>query len=873
MSVAAKKTVHFKINGQSVTANEGTVILDAAKRHGIPVTNLCSHRNLKPFAACRTCMVEVRSNGEKQLVYSCSQPVADGMEVTIKTEETERYNKTCLEMLLVEHPLDCPICDKSGVCPLQDNTDAMQLYNNRFEIQRRNEPSIKTNPAIEFYLNRCILCGMCVRVCDEIQGVQALDFHKRGMKSVIGTANAEPLDCEFCGQCITVCPTGALMDLTSQTRGLAALFKSTSTTCNYCAWGCTVKIETKKGRVTRIEAEDSEKVGINNGNLCAKGRFGHGSIQNSERIKSPLMSVGGTFREVSWEEAIKTIAERVQSTVSRSGPETIAGIGSEKLTNEENYLFQKLFRIQGSNQVTNLQNLRAPHVNRFMVNCFANGVHSKPVTELEHADVVLIFNSDLPSEFPVAGNSIRKGAIHTGTDIIIANPRKVEFNNESKVDIRLTFNYGADLALINRICKIIIDRNLADVAKVKSALPNYEELVRSLTPYTAEYAEKTTGLKDDVLIQTAERFGRKADRFIICGNDILENAQGEDILKAILNLATLVHYGSEGSISVFPPREHCNSQGANDMGVTPEYLPGYQPINDPAALATFAKEWGMDALNFTEPHHVNQLFENCKNGIIKFLHIAGEDPVHSYYKGSLVRDALRTVPFLVVQDVYMTETAKMADIILPTTTYAEKDGSYTNMTRHVQPVTHAILPEGNSKPDFDVFVELAKAIQKPFKFTAVEDVQQEIRRVTPAYSKVLPPTDSKQWSPEGFNIKPEFAIPQEFKESPLKKGFSLLTNNHMFHIGSYSQYAKALKDMMPDCIAEINPADAQDLNIKTGDRIVVESNCHKVELGVAINAVIAKGMVYIPKNWVNVPVNLLRNGEEAAVSVKISKVG
>ena len=272
-------------------------------------------------------MVEVRNNGSKELVYSCSQPVMEGSEVTIHTEETDRYNKACLEMLLVEHPLDCAICDKSGVCPLQDNTDALKLYGGRFEIQRRNEPSIKTNPAIEFYLNRCIMCGLCVRICDETQGVQALDFHKRGMAATIGTANEEPLDCEFCGQCITICPTGALMDLTTDYRGLAALFKSSKTICNFCSWGCTIKIDTKKGKVIRIEADDNLDVGINDGNLCAKGRFGHGIIQNDERIRTPLINVGGNFKEVSWKDAIGSIVERIQSSLNRTGPESIAGIG------------------------------------------------------------------------------------------------------------------------------------------------------------------------------------------------------------------------------------------------------------------------------------------------------------------------------------------------------------------------------------------------------------------------------------------------------------------------------------------------------------------------------------------------------------------
>ncbi|MBI4389263.1 MAG: molybdopterin-dependent oxidoreductase [Nitrospinae bacterium] len=875
MSTVAKKTVKLKLNGQEVSAPEGTVILDVAKRNGIPITNLCSHRNLKPFAACRTCMVEVRINGQKELVYSCTHPAEDGMEVFIDTDETSRYNKACLEMLLVEHPLDCPICDKSGVCPLQDTTDAMQLYNNRFEIRRRNEPSIKTNPIIEFYLNRCITCGMCVRVCDEIQGVQALDFHKRGLKVSIGTANEEPLDCEFCGQCITVCPTGALMDLTSEARGLAALFTETLTTCNFCSWGCSIKLESKKGHIKRIEAEDSETVGINNGNLCAKGRFGHGMIHNPDRLKTPLMNVGGTFKEVSWEEALSVIAERIQTTVNRSGPETVAGLGSEKLTNEENYLFQKLFRTMGSNQVTNLQNLRAPYVNRFMLNCFANGIVSKPIAQLEQADAVLIFNSDLPSEFPVAGNAVRKAAIHAGADIIIANPRDVVFQNESRTDIRLNFNYGSDLVIANRIAQILIERKLIDEAKVKSSVPNHDELVRSLTKYTADFAEKATGIKDEVLTRAAERFARKADRFVIVGNDVLENEQGEDILNALLNLCTLVHFGGAGSVSVYPPREHCNSQGVNDMGVTPEFLPGYQCSKSPEALAALAKEWGLPSLKFAGQNPAEELFENCKNGTVKFLYIAGEDPVHSYYKGSQVKEALRTVPFLAVQDVYMTETAKMADIILPAATYAEKDGSFTNMSRHVQRVAHAILPEGSSKPDFDIFVELAEALKKPFANNSVEDVQKEIERAAPIYKGLLPGDESMQWAPQGIPVKPQFIISAEYKDKSPKPDypFRLLTNNHMFHIGTYTQHAKSLVTVAPDCRASINPEDAGELNLQTGDRVVVESPSYKIEAPVEVSPATARGMVYIPKNWPEIPVNLLRNGEEGPVSVKISKAG
>ncbi len=858
MSTVTKKACNIKINGKEISVSEGTVILEACNKNEVPVSNLCYNRKLVPFAACRTCMVEIVVDGKKELVYSCTQPVADGMEVRTGTEETNRYNKACLEMLLVEHPLDCPICDKSGVCPLQDNTDMLQLFDGRFEIQRRNEPSIKTNPIIEFYLNRCIMCGLCVRACDEIQGVQALDFHKRGMSVSIGTANDEPLDCEFCGQCITVCPTGALMDMTSGARGLAALFTNTHTTCNYCSWGCTIELQSKKGQVIRIEADEGYDVGINEGNLCAKGRLGHGIIHNDQRIESPLMNVGGNYKEVTWEEALETIADRMQTTANKSGPDSLAGIGSEKLTNEESFLFQKLFRGLGSNHVTNLANLRAPYVNSFMLNCFENGIASQPITKLQEADVVLIFNSDLPSEYPVGGNSIRFGTIFSDTDLLIANPRKVVFDSRAKIDVRMTYKHGSDLAVASRLSRIMIDKKLVDTGKVQSAIPNYKEWVKSLAPYTAKEVEQTTGLPDDVLTRAAERFARDADRFVIVGNDILDTNQGEEILNALLNLCTLVQYGSTGSVSIYPPREHCNSQGVNDMGCTQEFLPGYQPVKDSSASGD------------------TDLFQKCIDGTLKFLFIAGEDPLHSYYKPQLVKEALRTVPFLVVTDVFMTDTARMADLVLPSSTFAEKDGTYTNMSRHVQRVAAAVLPQGVSKPDFDILIELAIALGKPFQNTDIASVQQEIESVIPNYKGVFPGNKSVQWKPNSANTNPRFHTNStSVEQNKVAEGypFTLQTNNHMFHIGSYSQYAKALVDIGPECIAELHPDDAKGLGISTGDNIVVESPEGKVEVKIKTSKVTSRGMLYIPKNWTKVPVNALRNGEEGLINVKISKAG
>jgi predicted molibdopterin-dependent oxidoreductase YjgC len=451
----------------------------------------------------------------------------------------------------------------------------------------------------------------------------------------------------------------------------------------------------------------------------------------------------------------------------------------------------------------------------------------------------------------------------------------VEFRHESKTEVRMTYSPGADLAVANRISKIIIDNNLVDVARVRTAVGNFDELANSLSKYTAGYTESVTGLDDGTLTRAAESFAKKSDRFLLIGNDILDTGQGEAVLNAILNLCLLAHHGGEGSVNVYSPREHCNSQGANDMGLSPDFLPGYRSPSNTEHVNALAQAWGLKELKLDQEKLVSNLWDNCSKGWVKMLYIAGEDPCHSYYQGAAVKDALRTVPFLVVQDVYMTETARMADIILPTCTYAEKEGTFTNMTRHVQRVAPAVLPEGQSRSDFDVFMELAERCGKPFSNDSVSEVQREIEVAAPIYKGMFPGSQWKQWSPEQTGHQPGFAVAGDEVHGATKEGypFTLITNNHMFHIGNYSHYAKALEDIGADCIAEINSKDARNLGVQSGDTIRVESGTHSVELPVEVNGRSTQGIVYIPKNWVDIPVNMLRNGEGGLVSVKVTKAG
>ena len=401
---------------------------------------------------------------------------------------------------------------------------------------------------------------------------------------------------------------------------------------------------------------------------------------------------------------------------------------------------------------------------------------------------------------------------------------------------RLTYKHGADLAVASRLTRIIIDNKLIDIEKAKASVDNFDELVKSLSNYTAKNTEKLTGLPNDVLTIAAEKFARDADKFVLIGNDVLDTGQGEEVLNALLNLCTLVNVGNKGSVSIYPPREHCNSQGVNDMGLTPEFLPGYQPASGDKK---------------------SDLFESCKDGTTKFLYIAGEDPIGSFYRPQLVKEALKTVPFLIVTDIFMTETAKMADLILPSSTYAEKDGTFTNMSRHVQGVASAVLPQGTSKPDFDILIELAETLGKPFEHSTLFEIQQEIEQAAPIYQGVFPGKESKQWIPATSNKKPALKINSTENTAEISHEnypFTLQTNNHMFHIGSYSQHAKALVDIGPECIAEIHPEDAKGLGVSSGDEVIIESSSNKVQVKMKTTKITSPGMIYVPKNWPEVAI-------------------
>ena len=590
--------INITIDKKLVSVPKGTNIFKAAKDNGIYIPGLCYHPKLTQYGGCRLCMVEVTERGRSRHRFSCAQPVAEGMVVRTKTPETEKYTKSVMEYLLAHHPLDCPTCDKSGECGLQEITHDLKLKPGRFKSARLDDPMRRDNPLLEYNSNRCILCSRCVKVCKEIAGVGAIDYQNRGFKTVVGTAFDKPLDCSFCGGCVSVCPTGSWQDRTLKFKARPWELKKTPTICTYCAVGCSLVINTKDKEVMRITPDENLNLGINESNLCVKGKFGHEFINSDKRIKTPLIKKGGKLRSASWDDALDHISKKFSEIIEKSGGNAIGGIGSEKCTNEDNYLFQKLCRtVLGTNNIDNISNMKSPSLNRLINNSVAYGMASTSLEGIENADTVFFVGADVSEAHPVVGSMVRKAIRVNKTKVIIANVRNVEFGCETKNLLRLNYKLGTQTALINAMMKVIVDEKLVNLKKAADKTENFNELRSSLksSDLGIKKVSKATNIPEDSIRAAAASIAKAGNCYVICGKDIEEDPSGEETIEALMNLCALVNKGDSDKVSIVFSRENNNSQGVNDMGVVPEFLPGYLDINDQENREVVEEAWDAEA--------------------------------------------------------------------------------------------------------------------------------------------------------------------------------------------------------------------------------------------------------------------------------------
>jgi len=892
--------INLTIDGKLIKAKEGSFILEVALDNEIEIPHLCYQSGLSSAGACRVCLVKVKDRPE--LITSCTTEVSEGMKVITEDEEIIKARRLMVELILSEREHNCLICEKNGDCELQDLVYELGIDNIRFPVNKRVEKTEDSSQVILRDPNKCILCGRCVRACAEVTVQEVLDFAERGGKTFIAAGLDEKLadtDCVSCGACVQACPTGALTEKLARFQGRSWEFRKVETTCPYCGVGCQIELNIKNDRIVKVYGVDNGSP--NRGHLCVKGRFGLDYVHHKERLTTPMIKKKGKFIEASWEEALELVAHRFKELKDEYGSDSLAGLSSAKCTNEENYLFQKFIRVCfGNNNVDHCARLCHASTVAGLGRAFGSGAMTNSIKEWEKSDVVLVTGSNTTEAHPVIGYYLKYLATYQGLKLIVIDPRAIELTKYAKIWLRQ--KNGTDVAWINGLMNIIIQEGLYDEGFVENRTENFAQFKKIVSRYTPKKVEEITGIPEKELITAARMYASGKRSSIVFSMGITQHTTGTDNVLSLANLAMLCgSIGREGT-GVNPLRGQNNVQGACDLGALPNVYPGYQKVTDEQIREKFEKAW--DArLSPKEGLTAVEIVEAAKDGVIKGLYIMGENPMLSDPNLNNVRKGLESLDFLVVQDIFLTETARMADVVLPGVSFAEKDGTFTNTERRVQRV-HKALPEiGGSRQDWQIILELSKRMGYLMDYNSPAEVMEEIASLTPIYGGIRFERLSRealQWpcpGPEhpgtpylhkdkftrgkGLFTSIDYIPPAELPDEEYP--FLLSTGRilYHFHTGSLSRRSKPLDNIVPEGFLEMNPVDAESLEIKDGDWINVSSRRGKVKTKVKITERVDERAVFMSFHFAESAANFLTNDaldpiakipEYKVSAVKIEKI-
>ena len=893
----SKDEISFFINGKKVKANPENTIWEISKSLGIEIPHLCysEEPGYRADGNCRACMVEI--DGERVLSASCIRKPIEGMKVYTSSDRAKKSRELVFELLLTDQPEKKIAHDPNS--NFWNWIDKIELNESRFNKKNFIEPDA-SHPSMAVNLDACIQCNLCVRACREVQVNDVIGMAYRGENSKIVFDLDDPMGdstCVACGECVQACPTGALMPASivdEKSVGFSEVDKKINSVCPYCGVGCQLEYNIKDNEIKYVNGRNGPS---NKNRLCVKGRFGFDYITNKERLTKPLIRLDNKdkknslaidpsdplthFREASWDEALNLVAEKFIRIKKTEGGKGLAGFGSAKCSNEEAYLFQKLIR-------TGFQTNNVDHCTRLchassvaaLLETIGSGAVTAPFFEVKNSDVIVVIGANPTENHPVAATFF-KNAKKNGAKMIVMDPRGQALKKYA--DYMVQFTPGSDVALLNSLMHVILKENLYDRNYIKEHTIGFDELKKHLQDYDPKRMSKICGIEEKILYEVATTFGKAKNAIIFWGMGISQHTHGTDNARCLISLALMTGNVGRAGTGLHPLRGQNNVQGASDAGLIPMMFPDYNLVNDNNNLDFYKKFWDSD-LDPENGLTVVEIMDSIHKKIIKGMYILGENPAMSDPDVSHARDALSKLEHLVVQDIFFTETARFADVILPASAWPEKDGTVTNTNRQVQMGRKAVPLPGDAKEDWWIIVEIAKKLGLNWNYSHPKEIFDEMKEAMPSLNNIswerLEKEDSVTYpcdSPtepgkevvfgDNFPIEggkgkfvPAKIIPSD--ELPDKEFSMILTTGRQlehWHTGSMTRKSSNLDAIEPEPTVSLSPYDIEQIKLKQGDYVNVTTRRGSIKLKIRKDNSIPKGLIFIPFCYYEAAANILTN--------------
>ncbi len=881
--------VEFTLNGRVVRGQADEPILEVARRQGIEIPHLCYRRGQRPDGNCRACVVEIE--GERVLAPSCCRAAAPGIKVATDSDRARAAQRMVLELLRAEMP------DTAHVTNSELDAWAARLGVTRPRFARRAQPPADlSHPAIAVNLDACIHCTRCLRACREEQVNDVIGFAHRGEFSRIVFDLDDPMGastCVACGECVQACPTGALAP--ARDAALAAIERTVDSVCPYCGVGCQLTYHVRENRIVRVEGRDGP---ANHGRLCVKGRYGFDYAHHPHRLTRPLIrredvaksadfradpgAPLAVFREASWDEALAAAAGGLRRLRDEHGPHALAGFGSAKGSNEEAFLFQKLVRTGfGSNNVDHCTRLCHASSVAALLEGIGSAAVSNQVNDVLRAEVIFLIGANPTSNHPVAATWI-KNAVQRGAILIYADPRRSDLSRHAAY--MLQFKPDTDVALLNAMMHVIVSEGLVDKGFVESRTIGYEELARNVEGYSPEAMAPVCGVEPGTIRAVARLYAKSRASMILWGMGISQHVHGTDNARCLIALAMMTGQIGRPGTGLHPLRGQNNVQGASDSGLIPMVFPDYQRVDSAEARARFEKLWGVEGLDGRPGLTVVEVMKAILGGTVRGMYIMGENPAMSDPDAHHARAALAELDHLVVQDIFLTETAYLADVVLPATAFPEKTGTFTNTDRMVQLGRQALAPPGEAKPDLWIITQIARRIGLDWRYAHPREVFAEMRQAMDSIrgitwerlerdGSVTYPCLEEEDPGQSIVFTERFPtatgrgrfVPVDIVPAAERPDadypFVLITGRQLehWHTGAMTRRAGVLDALEPEPVASLHPLDLERLGVQPGEVITIESRRGTVTLYARADDGTPAGAVFIPFCFYEAAANLLTN--------------